>query len=101
MTWTQSIVFTFLSLIKIILMSAIIQPSCSLSLQSENTCYHGHLEMVNKSKKTERPGGLKNVGHWSPSSSCQVPQINLTSNGTDNILSKLNLKCCLSKFCLL
>ena len=51
-------------------MSAIIRPSCLLSLQSENTCYHGH--MVSKSKKIERPGGLKNVGHWLSSSSCQM-----------------------------
>ena len=53
-------------------MSPIIGPSCLFSLQSENTCYHGHLEVVDKSKKIERQGGLKNVGHRSPSSSCQV-----------------------------
>ena len=53
-------------------MSAIIRLSSLLSYQSENTCCHGHLEVVNKSKKTERPGGLKNVDHRSPSSSCQV-----------------------------
>ena len=65
MTWTQSIVFTFLSLIQIILMSAIIRLSCLLTLQSENTCYHGHLEVVHKSRRIERLGGLKKH-------SCQV-----------------------------
>ena len=61
MTWTQSIVFTFLSSIQIILISAIIRLSCLLSLQSENTCYHGHLEVVDRSKKIERLGRLKNI----------------------------------------
>ena len=30
-----------------------------MRLQSEITCYHGHLEVVDKSRKTERLGGLK------------------------------------------
>ena len=41
-------------------------------IELEATYHHGHLEVVDKSTKIERPGGLKNIGQRSSSSSCQV-----------------------------